>query len=79
MAVYENISSQMFHVYGIVTYIYHIDYRCVVHVDKLFHTWSIWVFLLVNLEQEVPRSNLAKKHSDVAVEVAVNPIIYSLI
>ena len=34
--------------------------------------WLIW-------NKKVPRSNSAKKHSDVAVEVAVNPIIYSLI
>ena len=57
----------------------HLPYRCVVHVDKYSIHGAYGYCLLVNLEQKVPRSNLAKNHSDVAVEVAVNPIIYSLI
>ena len=77
MEFYINI-SQMFHVYGIISYL-HLPYRCVVHVDKYSIHGAYGYCLLVNLEQKIPRSNLAKKHSDVAVEVAVNPIIYSLI
>ena len=47
--------------------------------NKAFYIYIYILCLLVNLEQKVSISIYLTKNSDVAVEVAVNPIIYSSI